>query len=134
VSQNRRVEWRVRWLRMRSSSVIWGCRPTCCLPGLLGWDGIAEITAVLRLASGDTLVDLACGRGGYGLEIAARTGARLVGVDFSTEAVRQASEQARRLGSAADFRVGDLAVTGAPTLAGRGPIHVGRGRSAQFRR
>jgi Ohr subfamily peroxiredoxin len=58
------------------------------------------------------LVDLACGRGGYGLEIAARTGARLIGIDFSAEAVRQAREQARRLGVTADFRIGDLAATG----------------------
>jgi len=34
------------------------------------------------------------------------------GVDFSAEAVRQAREQARRLGAAADFRIGDLAATG----------------------
>ncbi len=79
---------------------------------LLSWEGIAEVVAELRLSPGDTLLDLACGRGGYGLEIAARTGARLVGVDFSAEAVRQASEQARRLGRAADFRTGDLAATG----------------------
>lgn len=37
------------------------------------------------------LLDLACGRGGYGLTIAARTGARLIGVDFSAEAIRQAA-------------------------------------------
>jgi cyclopropane fatty-acyl-phospholipid synthase-like methyltransferase len=64
----------------------------------LGWDGIAEATAALRLSPGGTLVDLACGRGGYGLEIALRTGARLVGVDFSAEAVRQARQQAPRPG------------------------------------
>jgi SAM-dependent methyltransferase len=79
---------------------------------LLGWAGIAEAVEALGLAPGDTVVDLACGRGGYGLEIAARTGARLVGVDFSAEAVRQAREQARRLGRVADFRIGDLAATG----------------------
>ena len=79
---------------------------------LLGWDGIAEATAELRLSPGSTLVDLACGRGGYGLEIAARTGARLVGVDFSAEAVRQARQQAPQLGATADFRIGDLAATG----------------------
>jgi SAM-dependent methyltransferase len=79
---------------------------------LLSWNGIAEVVEELRLSAGDTLLDLACGRGGYGLEIAARTGARLVGVDFSAEALRQASEQARRLGRTADFRRGDLAATG----------------------
>ena len=44
---------------------------------LLNWAGIAEMAAALRLAPGQTLVDLACGRGGYGREMARRTGARL---------------------------------------------------------
>jgi SAM-dependent methyltransferase len=89
-----------------------GLPPQLLSTSLLGWEGIAEVVEALRLAPGDTLLDLACGRGGYGLEIAARTGARLVGVDFSAEAVRQASEHARRLARVADFRVGDLAATG----------------------
>jgi SAM-dependent methyltransferase len=89
-----------------------GLPPHLLSTSLLGREGIAEVTGALRLSPGDTLLDLACGRGGYGLEIAGRTGARLVGVDFSAEAVRQAREQARRLGRTADFRVGDLAATG----------------------
>ncbi len=89
-----------------------GLPPHLLSTSLLGWDGIAEAAAGLRLFPGGTLVDLACGRGGYGLEIAVRTGARLIGVDFSAEAVRQAREQARRLGATADFRIGDLAATG----------------------
>jgi SAM-dependent methyltransferase len=93
-----------------------GLPPRLLSNSLLGWDGIAEVTAALRLpgmgTAGGTLVDLACGRGGYGLEVAARTGARLMGVDFSAEAVSQAREHARRLGAEADFRVGDLAATG----------------------
>jgi SAM-dependent methyltransferase len=89
-----------------------GLPPHLLSTSLLGWDGIAEVVDELRLSPDDTLLDLACGRGGYGLEIAARTGARLVGVDFSAEAVRQAAEQAARLGRAAEFRTGDLAATG----------------------
>lgn len=89
-----------------------GLPPHLLSTSLLGWDGIAEVVDALRLPAGETLLDLACGRGGYGLEVAARTGANLVGVDFSTEAVRQADEHARRLGREADFRVGDLAATG----------------------
>ena len=81
---------------------------------LLTWDGIAEVVEALRLPADATLLDLACGRGGYGLEIAARTGARLIGVDFSTEAIRQATGNARERGVAAEFRVGDLADTGLP--------------------
>src|SRR5437879_6379003 len=72
-----------------------GLPPHLLSSSLLGWEGIAEAVEALRLSGGDCLVDLACGRGGYGLEIAGRTGARLVGVDFSAEAVRQAAGHAR---------------------------------------
>ena len=89
-----------------------GLPPHLLSTSVLSWEGIAEAVAALRLPAGGTLVDLACGRGGYGLEIAARTGARLIGVDFSAEAIRQAHEQARRQGATADFRVGDLTATG----------------------
>jgi Mycolic acid cyclopropane synthetase len=68
---------------------------------LLGWAAIAEVAEALRLSPGDTMLDVACGCGGYGLEIAVRTGARLVRVDFSAETVRQACEHAWRLGRTA---------------------------------
>jgi len=89
-----------------------GLPPRLLSTSLLGWDGIADVVMALRLPAGGLLVDLACGRGGYGLEIAARTGASLVGVDFAAEALRQARELAQHIGIAADFRVGDLAATG----------------------
>jgi SAM-dependent methyltransferase len=89
-----------------------GLPPHLLSTSLLSWEGIAEVVTALRLPPSGLLVDLACGRGGYGLEIAARTGASLVGVDFSAEALRQARELARQRGRAADFRVGDLAATG----------------------
>jgi len=73
-----------------------------------------EIADGLRLRPGDVLLDLACGRAWYGLEIAARAGARLIGVDFSAEAVRQAGQQARRRGSDAEFAVGELTASGLP--------------------
>ena len=101
-----------------------GLPPQLLSTSLLGWEGIAEVTAELRLAPGDTLVDLACGRGGYGLEIAGRTGARLVGVDFSAEAVRQAREHAERLGATADFRVGNLTATGLDAGSAAGVLCV----------
>ena len=81
---------------------------------LLTWEGIADVVDALRLRADGTLLDLACGRGGYGLEIASRTGAKLIGVDFSAEAVRQAIHNARLWAVAAQFRVGDLAATGLP--------------------
>jgi SAM-dependent methyltransferase len=80
------------------------------------WTGIGEILDRLDLRPGDILLDLACGRAGYGLEIAARADARLVGVDFSPEAVRQAREpvhaRAGEQGRANHFVVGDLTATG----------------------
>ena len=78
---------------------------------LLPWEGIADVVTALGEGCRD-LVDLACGRGGYGLEVARRTGARLLGVDFSAEAIRLAGEHATARGQEADFRVGDLAATG----------------------
>ncbi|WP_051770868.1 class I SAM-dependent methyltransferase [Lentzea albidocapillata] len=81
-----------------------GLEPT----SLLGGQGLDEVVPALRLAEGRVLLDLACGRGGYGLEIARRTGCRLVGVDFSAVAVRQA----RQASDGGDFRVGTLTATG----------------------
>ena len=49
---------------------------------------------------------------GYGLEIAERTGASLVGIDFSVEALRQADAQPQRRGMAATCKVGDVTATG----------------------
>jgi len=101
-----------------------GLPPHLLSTSLLGWDGIAEVVTALRLPSSGLLVDLACGRGGYGLEIAARAGAELVGIDFSAEALRQARELARQLGRAADFRVGDLAATGLESGSADGVLCV----------
>lgn len=83
---------------------------------LLPWDGIDDVAALLRLAPGDLLVDLACGRGGYGLEVAHRTGARLLGVDFSAVALDAARASAAHhfSGVAAEFRTGSLTDTGLP--------------------
>jgi SAM-dependent methyltransferase len=76
------------------------------------WPAIADLEAALDLDPDGTLLDLACGRGGIGLEIAARRGCRLVGVDFSIEAVRQARTTAHRLHRLGEFHVGDLVATG----------------------
>jgi SAM-dependent methyltransferase len=89
-----------------------GLPPELLSTSLLTWDGIAEVVLALGLSSGATLVDLACGRGGYGLEVASRTGARLIGVDFSAEAVRLATANAERRDREAEFRVGDMTATG----------------------
>ena len=81
---------------------------------LLTWEGIGDVLDALRLPVGGHLVDLACGRGGYGLELASRAEARLTGVDFSAEAVRQATALAARWGREATFLTGELTETGLP--------------------
>ncbi|MCR6492970.1 class I SAM-dependent methyltransferase [Cellulomonas sp. P24] len=78
---------------------------------LLTWDGIAEVAEALDLNSGELLVDLACGRGGYGLEIASRARARVLGIDFAPTALAPARAQAARRGIDAEYRVGDLVAT-----------------------
>lgn len=72
-----------------------------------------ELAARLALGPADVLLDLACGRAGMGLELVARSGARLVGVDFAAAAIDQARANAERLGLAdrADLRVGDMTAT-----------------------
>ena len=83
--------------------------------GVVAAEGIAEIARELRLSPGGTLLDLACGRGAYGLLIARDAGATVIGVDFSAEAVAEAREQAARLwADEAEFLVGDLTDCGLP--------------------
>jgi SAM-dependent methyltransferase len=83
--------------------------------GVVAAEAIPELITGLRLKPGGTLLDLACGRAGYGLTIALSSGARLIGVDFSAQALAQAREQATRLGLAdAEFRVGQITASGLP--------------------
>jgi SAM-dependent methyltransferase len=91
-----------------------GLPPAFNSNSLLPWTGIADVTAALRLAPGSLVIDLACGRGGYGLEIIRRTAARLVGLDLSPVAVRAATASAARASAAGDARffVGDYTAAG----------------------
>jgi SAM-dependent methyltransferase len=76
-------------------------------------DLLATVAAELTVGAGQVLVDLGCGRGGPGLWLAERTGAALIGVDFSAVAIEHATARAAGFGRArAEFRVGDLAATG----------------------
>jgi SAM-dependent methyltransferase len=83
--------------------------------GVVTAEAIPELTGELRLRPGNTLVDLACGRGAYGLLIAKEARTSLIGVDFSAQALAEAREQATRMGvSTASFRLGELTATGLP--------------------
>ena len=93
---------------------------------VLPWQGVAEVTEELRLPQDGLLLDIACGRGGYGIEVARRTGARLVGVDFSAVALEQAkSISARRLlAGRSEFQIGTLLAAGLPTGVADGQMCV----------
>ena len=91
---------------------VLGLPPHLLSTSLLTSSGIDSVVAALAVSGGDVLLDLACGRGGYGLEIASRTGARLLGVDFSAVALEQARRRAGELGLDATFQVGELVRTG----------------------
>ena len=83
--------------------------------GTVPAEAIPELAGELRLRPGSTLLDLACGRGAYGLLVAKQAGTSLIGVDFSAQALAEAREQAARMGvSNASFRVGELTATGLP--------------------
>ena len=86
--------------------------------GVVPAEAIPELADELRLRPGSRLLDLACGRGAYGLLIARKTGASLIGVDFSAQALAEARDQAVRMGVRdASFRVGALTATGLPAAS-----------------
>jgi len=89
-----------------------GLPPELLSTSLLSWRGISEVAEALALEPGELLVDLACGRGGYGLEIASRARASLIGIDFAPSALESARDQANARGIEADFRVADMVATG----------------------
>lgn len=83
---------------------------------LLTAQGSADLADALRLSPEGLVVDVACGRGGHGIEVARRSGVRLVGIDFSAVALEQARTNGARLLAAgqAEFRMGTLVATGLP--------------------
>jgi SAM-dependent methyltransferase len=80
----------------------------------------------LNVGQRHIIVDLACGRGGPGLWVARATGAQLVGVDWSTVAVEQATSRAGQFVAAdrASFQVGTLTETGLPDASMDGAMCI----------
>jgi SAM-dependent methyltransferase len=86
-------------------AVVWGSGP---------YQGITETitdnhqAVIERLAPqpGQRLLDLACGTGAVA-ELAATTGAEVVGVDIAPALIEQAKERAAERGLDIDYRVGD---------------------------
>jgi SAM-dependent methyltransferase len=64
----------------------------------------------LRIGGDDRLIDVGCGRGGPGLWVAAKTGARVVGLDVADSALVAARSRAAELGlgGKAEYRLGSF--------------------------
>jgi SAM-dependent methyltransferase len=89
-------------------------------------DGLLEIARTLAACKGDTLVDLACGRGGPGLWLAGQIGAALVGIDFSPVGIEHANARAAELAPdvSVEYVVADAAATGLPDATAAGLVCV----------
>lgn len=85
-----------------------------------------ELAGRLDLSPGDGIVDVACGGGGPGLWLAARTGATLVGVDASAAGVRAARARARAVGLAdrSRFHVGTFERPGLPSATAQAVVTI----------
>lgn len=76
---------------------------------------LERIARALNIGPNSTFIDLACGLGGPGLWVCERTGASLVGVDFSEAGVNGATMLAQQRGIARAFFVNaDATHTGLP--------------------
>jgi len=64
----------------------------------------------LNVSPGKTFIDLGCGRGGPGLWIARETGANYVGIDFSENALKQATHRSVdfKIDGTSKFQVGNI--------------------------
>jgi ubiquinone/menaquinone biosynthesis C-methylase UbiE len=77
---------------------------------------LARMARLLTVGSGCILVDLGSGRGGPGLWLARETGADLVGIDLSANAIAQATQRIPEFGldGHARYLQGNLCATGLP--------------------
>ena len=94
--------------------------------GFVTLTDLRRMAAELAVGHGQVMVDLACGRGGPGLWVARKTGASLVGIDFSEVGIEQAGRWALELGfgERARFLVRDAAATGLPAASFDGAMSV----------
>jgi len=87
---------------------------------------LAHIVHWLGIGPGDVLIDLGCGRGGPGLWLARETGANLIGVDLSINAIELANQRIADFGlvGRARYLVGNLCETGLPDLSCDGAVSI----------
>ena len=82
--------------------------------GMTTWWTLGRFVTGLRLGPSQSLLDLACGRGGVGLWLARDLSVNLVGVDWSPVGIREATDRSTVFvpPGRARFQVGDMAATG----------------------
>ena len=87
---------------------------------------LRKIVQCLAIGKGNVFVDLGCGRGGPGLWLARQTGADLIGIDLSPNAIKLANQFITRFGmnGRAHFQQGDLCATGLPDQSCDGAISI----------
>lgn len=90
------------------------------------WSELRRIADALRLARGDLLIDIGCGRGGPGLWVASVTGASLLGVDISPTALEAARGRAVALGlgNSATYAEGSFDAIPADSASARGVLSI----------
>jgi SAM-dependent methyltransferase len=92
------------------------------------WVTLTELRRMatdLHVERGQTFVDLGCGHGGPSLWVARETGASLIGIDLSVDAIASAPERARVFGVVdARFLVGDITSTGIPDASCDGAVSI----------
>lgn len=86
-------------------SVMWGKAPFVSIAETIA-DLHASVVEALNPAPGDRLLDLGCGTGGVA-EIAATSGATVVGIDLAPGLIETAKARAAERGLTIDYRVGD---------------------------
>ena len=86
-------------------SLMWGKAPFVSIAETIA-DLHAAIVETLNPGPGDRFLDLGCGTGGVA-EIAATSGATVVGIDLAPGLIEIAKERAAERGASIDYRVGD---------------------------
>jgi ubiquinone/menaquinone biosynthesis C-methylase UbiE len=86
-------------------SAMWGRAPFVSIAETIT-DLHSAVVEALDPAAGDRVLDVACGTGGVA-EIAATSGASVVGIDVAPDLIRIAKERAAERGLSVDYRVGD---------------------------
>jgi len=110
------------WRQVYGDEYPQGVDPYSCI----SVSELERIAAEVDVGEEQTIADLGCGRGGPGLWIAAATGARVIGIDISSNALDAARQRADAMGlrERAAFREGSFESTGLPTNSVDGVISV----------